>query len=103
VMNTSVIKEDLKLLEDQPKYSLFYQLTRITRDRGSLKHDDRLDALAGAVSYWVDSMAKDEDKSVEQHNERLLDEELKVFADHVFNKKFKPESEGYINLGFGRY
>lgn len=29
---------------------LMYQLTHITRERGSLAHDDRLDALAGAVS-----------------------------------------------------
>lgn len=42
-----------------PSYSLFYQLTRITRERGSLAHDDRLDALAIGVQFFVESMEKD--------------------------------------------
>ena len=29
-------------------YSFLYQLTHLTKDRGSLTHDDRLDAVAGA-------------------------------------------------------
>lgn len=33
---------------------MFYQMTRITKERGALKHDDRLDALAMAVAYWVE-------------------------------------------------
>lgn len=32
--------------------SLLYQLTRITKEAGCLRHDDRLDALAGAIYYW---------------------------------------------------
>jgi len=42
-----------------PSYSLFYQLTRITRERGSLAHDDRLDALAIGVQFFVEAMEKD--------------------------------------------
>jgi len=37
-------------IEHQAKYMLMYQLSRITKDKGSLKHDDRLDALTIAVS-----------------------------------------------------
>lgn len=40
-------------------YSLLYQLTRITRERGSLAHDDRLDALAIGVQFFTDAMEKD--------------------------------------------
>ena len=36
-----------------------YQLSRITRDRGSLVHDDRLDALSIAVGYWTQQMASE--------------------------------------------
>ena len=43
-------------------YSLFFQLARITRDAGSLLHDDRLDALAGSCRHWVDNLALDQDK-----------------------------------------
>ncbi len=31
-------------------------MTRITKDRGALRHDDRLDCLAMGVRYWVDRM-----------------------------------------------
>lgn len=40
-------------------YSLLYQLTRITRERGALGHDDRLDALAIGVQFFTDAMEKD--------------------------------------------
>jgi hypothetical protein len=41
-------------------------MTRITRQRGALKHDDRLDALAIAVAYWVESMGMDAKEAYEQ-------------------------------------
>jgi hypothetical protein len=44
-------------------YSLFWQISRITRDKGSLIHDDRLDALAGSVRHWVESLAQDDAKA----------------------------------------
>ena len=43
-------------------YSLFFQLARITRDAGSLLHDDRLDALAGSCRHWIDALCLDENK-----------------------------------------
>ena len=86
VINEQVIKADLtpdRLEEDRKlKYSLFYQMTRITKDRGSLVHDDRLDALAMAVAYWVDAMAQDRDKAEESHRSRVMDKELKEFMKH---------------------
>jgi len=51
-----IIDEDLARKEaraDDHRYSFLYQLTHITRDRGALKHDDRLDALAGAVAHYM--------------------------------------------------
>lgn len=41
-------------------FSLFQQLTRITRDRGALAHDDRLDALEGAVRHFQELLAIDQ-------------------------------------------
>ena len=49
-------------LNERPVYSLFWQMARITRDRNCLIHDDRLDALAGTVRYWVQHLALDEQK-----------------------------------------
>jgi hypothetical protein len=48
-----------------------------------LTHDDRLDALAGAVAYWVDQMARDTEKAAESHRERLLEQELRKFSQSV--------------------
>jgi hypothetical protein len=38
--------------EEDRDYSFLYQLTHITRDRGALTHDDRVDAVAGAVAHF---------------------------------------------------
>jgi len=63
-----------------------YQLSRITRDRGSLVHDDRLDALSIAVGYWVQQMAADVNQSMVDRQQELLHEELTKFTDS-FHKR----------------
>lgn len=50
-------------VEQRSSYSVFYQLSRITRDKGALIHDDRLDALAGSVRFWTAHLAQDEFKA----------------------------------------
>lgn len=69
--------------EDQLHYRLFYQMTRITRNRGALAHDDRLDALAGAVAYWVEHMARNANQVDDQRKEDLLMAEINSFMDTV--------------------
>lgn len=81
VVSEKVIRKDT--LTDDPARQLFYQMTRITKERGALKHDDRLDALAGAVAYWVDHLAKSQEQAFEQSTEKLRNEELKRFMQHV--------------------
>ena len=44
-------------------FSLFWQLARITRERGALIHDDRLDAVAGSARYWVEALSIDNEKA----------------------------------------
>lgn len=51
-------------VEKRSSYSLFYQMSKITRDRGSLFHDDRLDALSGSVRHWKPALTQDADKAV---------------------------------------
>jgi hypothetical protein len=45
---------------NRASYSFFHQLAKVTRDRGSLSHDDRLDAVAGSVGNWIDLLAVDD-------------------------------------------
>ena len=35
---------------------LFYQMSRMCRQKGAVKHDDRLDALAQGVKYFIDAL-----------------------------------------------
>ena len=91
-MSPEVIKNDFNSaqnypLESQLKYQLIYQLSRITRDRGAITHDDRLDALAIAVTYWADQMAQDAEKKMKDRKEDLLDQELQKMADSYFGNK----------------
>lgn len=78
IVDQKIITSDYETATD-PTNSLFYQMTRITRDRAALRHDDRLDALAMAVAYWVEHMARDNNKAVDQLNGEELDKELKAF------------------------
>jgi len=84
IIDAKVIEQDYKTVshyppEKQQHYMLMHQLTRITKDRGALVKDDRLDALAIAVAYWTEQMARDEDKAALAHKERKLQEELDKF------------------------
>ena len=56
-----------------------YQMSRITRDRGSLAHDDRLDSLAMAVGCRVEQMGQDVDKRMLLRQDHLMLEEMKAW------------------------
>jgi hypothetical protein len=66
-----------------------YQLSRITKDKGSLIHDDRLDALSIAVNYWVEQMNQDVDNNINFRKQELLDEELTKFTDSFYKRTVK--------------
>ena len=63
IVDKRVIQSDYDSCQHLPesalRYRLMYQMTRITAERGALTNDDRLDALAMAVQYWVDALAQD--------------------------------------------
>jgi len=64
--------------EKRKFYSLFYQMARITRDRGALMHDDRIEALSGTVRYWLPQMGLDEKTVVERAQKARLQELHKI-------------------------
>ncbi len=94
IVDPSVVQHDYKSaqsypVESQAKYMLFYQLSRITKDKGSLIHDDRLDALSIAVNYWVEQMNQDVDNNINFRKQELLDEELTKFTDSFYKRTVK--------------
>ena len=71
---------------------MMYQMSRITRQKGALAHDDRLDVLAIAVNYWTEQMAQDADKAMATRADEKLRKELDDFVDGVLGRKSKPLS-----------
>jgi len=62
VVNRSVIDWDYNSNKDSAPeerllYMLFYQMSRMCREKGAVKHDDRLDCLAQGVKYYTDALA----------------------------------------------
>lgn len=69
IVDTALLQRDYQTVQKYPAekrftYSFFFQLARITRDRGSLIHDDRLDAVAGSCRHWIDNLALDSQKEM---------------------------------------
>ena len=62
VVDKSVIEWDYRSNKDEAPekrllYMLFYQMSRMCREKGAVKHDDRLDCLAQGVKYFTDAMS----------------------------------------------
>lgn len=76
IVHKQVIVDDYQVYENAPAYSLIYQMTRLSRDRGALAHDDRLDALCMAVAYWLEVMDRDEEMGVLEQMEAKLEQWL---------------------------
>jgi len=103
VIDPKVIQKDYDSVQSMPpdvgmKYMLTYQMTRITKVRGALAHDDRLDVLAMAVQYWVDQMAADADTEIRSRKEELLELELDKFMSNLNVSKEKTVQQGWIQL-----
>jgi hypothetical protein len=75
--------------------SLLYQLTHITRDRGALAEDDRVDILAHAVRFFRDMLQRDAQSAESEHLEKLRDEELRTFRSRWFGRS--PQKSGFIS------
>ena len=62
VVDRSVLDWDYKSNKDEAPekrllYMLFYQMSRMCREKGAVRHDDRLDCLAQGVKYFTDAFA----------------------------------------------
>jgi hypothetical protein len=88
VLDKSIITEDYRTAQaydadNKFTKTLIHQLTRISYEKGSLKFDDRLDALAIAVNYHVENMAQDVERGIDHEKQSRLDKELEKFMDHA--------------------
>lgn len=87
VVDKGLVQGDART--ENPQYQLFYQLTRISKNKGALAHEDRLEALAMGVNYWVKAMAQDADTQLDSHKEELLNQELERFMEHAIGAEHR--------------
>jgi hypothetical protein len=67
--------------EERIGYFLGYQFSRICREKGAIKHDDRLDSIAGAVKYFTDSLAISAYEQVKTRKQEDFHQMLKLWQD----------------------
>ena len=86
IVDRKVIEKDYQdtqeligTLENGFAYSLFYQLTHITKDRGSLVHDDRADAFAGCAARFIEIMNASQDVLIENNKLADIEAECAIF------------------------
>ena len=63
-------------------------MTRISKERNSIRHDDRLDALAMAVQYFTENMALTEKNAIKRREMEQWELERKFI-----------QGEGGLNVG----
>jgi len=63
--------------EKRLEYMLGYQMSRMCKEKGAVKHDDRLDALSQGVQWFVDAMAQSAHRNIasRKHEEWLAMQE----------------------------
>ena len=67
--------------EDRLLYMLFYQMSRMCREKGAVKHDDRLDSLAQGVKYFTDAMSISAYEAVKARRQEDWQDLLETFLD----------------------
>ncbi|AGK86569.1 terminase large subunit [Synechococcus phage S-CBP3] len=67
--------------EERLLYMLFYQMSRMCREKGAVKHDDRLDSLAQGVQYFTDAMSISAYEAVKTRRQEDWQDMLETFMD----------------------
>jgi hypothetical protein len=86
VVDRGVIEWDYSSNKDSPSesrllYMLFYQMSRMCRMKGAVKHDDRLDCLAQGVKYYTDAMGISAQEAINIRKRKEWEDILEDFLD----------------------
>ena len=110
VVDRSVIEWDYRSNKDEAPelrlmYMLFYQMSRMCREKGAVKHDDRLDCLAQGVKYFTDAMSINAHDAIKLRKREEWNSMLEDFltsphrsADHLvlgMNKEQRDQANGH--------
>ena len=86
VIDKSVIEWDFRSNPDEAPerrlmYMLFYQMSRMCREKGAVKHDDRIDCLAQGVKYFTDAMGISAQEAIKERKRTEWNAMLEEFFD----------------------
>jgi hypothetical protein len=101
ICDRSVIEWDYNSNKDEAPelrllYMLFYQMSRMCREKGAVKHDDRLDALAQGVQYYTDALSISAQEAIKT---RKRDEWNSLLEDFIDNPQ---SSANHIVMGMNK-
>jgi len=87
VIDRSVIDWDYKSNPDEAPekrlmYMLFYQMSRMCREKGAVRHDDRIDCLAQGVKYFTDAFGISAQEEIKARKREEWDQMLESFLEN---------------------
>ena len=87
IIDRGVIDWDYASNKDSPAeerllYMLFYQMSRMCRDKRAVKHDDRLDCLAQGVKYFTDALSISAQDQIKLRKSQEWEQTLAEFLDN---------------------
>jgi len=101
VVDRSVIEWDYSSNKDEASekrllYMLFYQMSRMCREKFAVKHDDRLDCLAQGVKYYTDALSISAERQILQ---RRVEEFESILQDTISNPE---DSANHLVFGMNK-
>ena len=86
VVDPAVITWDYKSNADEAtenrfQYMLAYQISRMCREKGAVRHDDRIDALAQGVQWYTDALALSAEESIKDRRQQEWLDHLEAWMD----------------------
>ena len=86
IIDRGVVEWDYNSNKDDPPekrvlYMLFYQMSRMCREKFAIRHDDRLDSLAQGVKYFTDAMGISAQEVVNERKREEWNDMLEAFLD----------------------
>jgi hypothetical protein len=103
IVNYDLVQRDYRDVQNKEaehdqkiRYSLFYQLTRLTKERGCLMTDDRIDVTGMAITFFADVMATGTDTLALRSRERLEAAELRKWATQSGLFKSEPDHSRWV-------
>ena len=99
IIDKGLVERDLRkaTTDNKISYSLFYQLTHITKDRGSLVHDDNIDVLALVVAQWMRILVQNPETVYERYKTKQIEDDINIFLKRHSSRKSSLKSRIFSN------